>query len=80
LQFIDGEDLDSIGLTGHEIFNIQNINDRIEPQSMITVIAEKENGEQIEFQVTVRLDTDIEVDYYRNGGILHTVLRNMLDD
>jgi aconitate hydratase len=80
LQFIAGEDLDSIGLTGHEIFNIQNLNDRIEPQSMITVIAEKENGEQIEFQVTVRLDTDIEVDYYRNGGILHTVLRNMLDD
>jgi aconitate hydratase len=80
LQFIAGEGLDSIGLTGHEIFNIQNLNDRIEPQSMITVIAEKENGEQIEFQVTVRLDTDIEVDYYRNGGILHTVLRNMLDD
>ena len=80
LEFIDGGGLDSLGLTGEETFRILNLNDNIEPQSTITVIAEKENQEEIEFQVTVRLDTEIEVDYYRNGGILHTVLRNMLDD
>ena len=80
LEFIDGEGLDSLGLTGKETFRILNLNDNIEPQSKVTVTAEKENQEQIEFQVTVRLDTEIEVDYYLNGGILQTVLRNMLDD
>ncbi|MFC1923390.1 aconitate hydratase AcnA [Chloroflexota bacterium] len=80
LQFLNGEGIDSLGLTGHEVFDILDLSDQIEPQSKVTVLAEKENGEQIEFQVQVRLDTAIDVDYYRNGGILHTVLRNMLDD
>ncbi len=80
LQFLNGEGIDSLGLTGHEVFDILDLSDRIKPQSKVTVLAEKENGEQIKFQVTVRLDTEIEVDYYRNGGILHTVLRNMLED
>jgi aconitate hydratase len=44
------------------------------------VIAEKETGERIQFPALVRLDTDMEIVYYRNGGILHTVLRNMLDE
>ena len=80
LQFLNGEGIDSLGLTGHEVFDILDLSDQIEPQSKVTVLAEKENGEQIEFQVQVRLDTAIDVDYYRNEGILHTVLRNMLDD
>ena len=80
LQFLNGEGIDSLGLTGHEVFDILDLNDQIKPQSKVRVLAEKENGEQIEFQVQVRLDTAIDVDYYRNGGILHTVLRNMLDD
>ncbi|MES0360007.1 MAG: aconitate hydratase AcnA [Anaerolineales bacterium] len=80
LQFMNGEGIDSLGLTGHEVFDILDLSDQIEPQSKVTVLAEKENGEQIEFQVQVRLDTAIDVDYYRNEGILHTVLRNMLDD
>jgi aconitate hydratase len=80
LEFMDGEGLVNLGLTGEETFNILNLDDNIEPQSKVTVTAEKENQENIEFQVTVRLDTEIDVEYYRNGGILHTVLRNMLDD
>lgn len=80
LQFLKGEGIDSLGLTGHEVFDILDLSDEIKPQSKVTVLAEKENGERIEFQVQIRLDTAIDVDYYRNGGILHTVLRNMLDD
>lgn len=80
LQFLNGEGIDSLGLTGHEVFDILDLSDQIKPQSKVRVLAEKENGEQIEFQVQVRLDTAIDVDYYRNGGILHTVLRNMLED
>jgi aconitate hydratase len=80
LQFMEGEDYESFGLSGEEIFNILNLDDDIEPMSRIKVIAEKEDQDKVEFQAVVRLDTEIEVDYYRNGGILHTVLRRMLDD
>jgi aconitate hydratase len=80
LQFAAGIDIASLGLSGDEVFDITGLDDRVKPQSKITVHAKKDNGQVIEFQVTVRLDTDLEVDYYRNGGILHKVLRDMLDD
>jgi len=50
----------------------------LQPQSEIKIRATKADGKPVEFQADVRLDTAIEVEYYRNGGILHTVLRNML--
>jgi aconitate hydratase len=78
LQFLPGESADSLGLSGREIFHISGLNDDIQPRSEVTVTAEKEDGERLTFRTIVRLDTPIEVDYYRNGGILHTVLRNML--
>ena len=80
LQFTQGEGVDSLGLTGEELFDIFGLNDQIQPLSKLTVMANKENGKKVQFEVTVRLDTDLEVEYYRNGGILHKVLRDMLMD
>jgi len=78
LQFIHEDSVDSLGLSGKEVFSIQGLNDEITPGSRVTVSAVKEDGSQIVFSVIVRLDTLTEILYYRNGGILHTVLRNML--
>jgi aconitate hydratase len=78
LQFSSGEGVDSLGLVGNELFEIVGLDDQIRPQSKLAVNAQKYNGEMIQFQVLVRLDTDLEVEYYRNGGILHKVLRDML--
>ncbi len=80
LQFRPGENVETLGLTGKERFSILGLNDKILPKSEVTVIALREDGIQVKFQASVRLDTPIEVAYYRNGGILHTVLRNMLVD
>ena len=76
LTFPEGENADSLGLDGTESFDIPASADLV-PISSIKVKATKENGETIEFDAVVRLDTPVEVDYYRNGGILQTVLRNL---
>jgi aconitate hydratase len=78
LQFKPGENVDSLGLTGQEVFTIQDLDDTILPKSQVKVQAQHPDGSQVVFQAVVRLDTKIEINYYRNGGILHTVLRNML--
>lgn len=80
LQFLEGQGIDHFKLTGREKFTIQNLNDKIKPQTLLPVVAVRENGERLQFEVIARLDTDVEVEYYRNGGILHTVLRKMLGD
>ncbi len=80
LQFKEGQSAESLGLDGHEAFDILGLGEAIAPQSELTVRAAKSHGSVVEFQADVRLDTAIEVEYYRNGGILHTVLRNMLID
>jgi aconitate hydratase len=77
LTFPEGENADSLGLDGTETFDIPASGD-LEPLSEITVTAHRADGSDIEFQATVRLDTPVEVDYYRNGGILQTVLRNLV--
>ncbi len=77
LQFKPGDSVDSLGLTGHEVFHIEGLSDDLQPLSEVTVRAVREDGTEITFPVIVRLDTPVEVTYYRNGGILHTVLRNM---
>ncbi|HJN56226.1 MAG TPA: aconitate hydratase AcnA, partial [Candidatus Poseidoniales archaeon] len=76
LTFPAGEDADSLGLDGSETFDIPASGD-LTPLSAITVVAHRIDGETVEFEATVRLDTPVEVDYFRNGGILQTVLRKL---
>jgi aconitate hydratase len=78
LEFKTGLTAENLKLDGTEIYNIDGIGNDLAPQSELTVKATKNDGRVINFQVIVRLDTKIEVEYYRNGGILHTVLRKML--
>jgi aconitate hydratase len=78
LQFKPGLNTSNLGLDGTEIFDIEGMKDDLAPQSEVTVRATKPDGGVVNFQAIVRLDTAIEVDYYRNGGILHTVLRNLV--
>jgi aconitate hydratase len=77
LRFAD-ENVDSLGLTGSETFDIDGLSDNVVPLSMLIVKATRANGTVITFKAQVLLNTDVEVNYYRNGGILHTVLRNMV--
>ncbi len=76
LEFEDGQNADSLGLEGNESFTIV-IDESLQPRQTIEVTAKKENGEDVVFNTRCRIDTPVEVDYYRNGGILHTVLREM---
>jgi len=78
LQYKDGETAKSIGLTGTESFTILGIAEDITPLKELSVTAVKENGEKIVFNVTARLDSKIEIEYYRNEGILQYVLRQFL--
>ena len=78
LQFKPQENVDTLGLTGKELFTIEGLDDELAPHSEVTVYADRDDGTRLSFKVSVRLDTPIEVNYYRNGGILHTVLRNLL--
>ena len=78
LQFRAGDSVESLGLTGTESFDIIGLDDAIQPRSTITIVAHGDGGD-ISFEVDVRLDGGIEVDYYRNGGILPTVLRRLAD-
>ena len=79
LAFDDGEDADSLGLDGTELYSIPASGD-LEPFSEIIVTAKKDDGTEINFSAVVRLETPVEVEYYRNGGILQTVLRNLAKD
>ncbi|PKD42880.1 aconitate hydratase AcnA [Rhodohalobacter barkolensis] len=79
LQFKEGDSADSLGLDGTETFDIQ-VDDNVKARDEIKVTATKDNGEVIEFMTDCRIDTPIEVDYYRNGGILHKVLRDYVEE
>jgi aconitate hydratase len=76
LTFKDGESSDALGLDGTESFDIP-VTDDVKALQELVVTANKSDGTTVEFTVDVRLDTPVEVDYYRNGGILHTVLRKL---
>jgi aconitate hydratase len=78
LRFTQGQNAESLGLDGGEIFSIEGLNDNIQPKAELTIKAKKADGKVIEFKATALLNTDVEVNYYRNGGILHTVLRNLV--
>ena len=76
LQFLDGDSPESLELSGAEAFHIP-VDDSLAPGQRLTVRAEGQDGASTEFEVLVRIDTPIEVDYYRHGGILPYVLRQM---
>jgi aconitate hydratase len=77
LCFQDGQGSDSLGLDGTESFSIPTLDDSVRALQILEVIAKRSDGSEVRFQTTVRLDTPVEVEYYKNGGILHTVVRNM---
>ncbi len=77
LEFTKGVSAQTLGLKGDEIFDFKGINEKLKPRQKITVTARDAAGESISFKATVRLDTPVEIDYYRNGGILQTVLRKL---
>ncbi len=79
VQYAEGEDAESLGLTGHESFDITGLSD-LKAGAELAVKATSDDGETKEFKVKARVDSPVEVEYLRNGGILHTVLRQMLKE
>src|SRR5439155_21906052 len=77
LQFADGTSAQSLGLTGSELFSITGLSDEIEPGAQVTLVIQGKDGES-KVPVKLRIDTPIEIDYYRHGGILQFVLRQLL--
>ncbi len=76
LCFAEGDSASSLGLTGHEVFDIA-IPDDLAPGCSVPVSATKDDGSSVEFRAVCRLDTPVEVGYWNQGGILHTVLRRI---
>ena len=79
LQFLDGQSAQTLGLSGEESIDIPSLSDTLQPRSLVEVVATKLDGTKQSFQALVRIDTPVEIDYYRNGGILPTVLRKLAE-
>ncbi len=79
LQYKAGQDAQTLGLDGTETFSTLDLDDDLKPGQTVIVRAEHADGRVSTFETTCRIDTPVEVEYYRNGGILHTVLRNFLN-
>ena len=77
LQFLEGESAAQLDLDGSETFDIDDLDDQLTPLATVNVRATRPDGAIKSFQARVRIDTPVEVDYYRNGGILQTVLRRL---
>ncbi len=80
LQFRAGESAEVLDLDGSEEYSTVDLDDDLQPGQEVTIKATKEDGAEIIFKTICRCDTPIEIEYYRNGGILHTVLLNMLKE
>lgn len=78
LEFLEGQNRKTFHINGSETFDIQGLEHGLKAQGQFKVIMTRANGEKVEFQVKSRLDTSNEVEYFKNGGILHYVLRNMI--
>ncbi len=78
LQYMPGESAQTLGLSGKEKFSIKGIAEGLTPLKVLQVTAKSEGGRKIEFKLTARIDSLIEVKYYEHGGILHYVLRDFL--
>jgi aconitate hydratase len=77
LQYVNGQNAASLWLTGSETFTIEGIDDNITPRKVLKVKVKRDDGSVSEFDAVARLDTPVEVNYFKNGGILQTVLRSM---
>jgi aconitate hydratase len=78
LQFIGNDSVETLGITGKETYDLKGLEGEIKPQQLATLVIHRENGDTQEVQVLLRIDTPIEVDYYKHGGILPFVLRQLL--
>ena len=78
LQFLDGVTAESLGIDGSQTFSINGLSDALHPGQQLTVELKTTDGQRRYFPVKVRIDTPIEIDYYRHGGILPFVLRQLL--
>ncbi|SEJ71363.1 aconitase [Cyclobacterium xiamenense] len=78
MQFAEGQTAESLGLTGKEQISIEGIKDGLSPLKVLKATAIKDDGSLINFDVIARLDSAVEIEYYKNGGILHYVLRQFL--
>jgi aconitate hydratase len=79
LQFPDGKLADDFGIDGTEVFDIDGLANGLRPGGTVRVTARSGNTDPIVFEADVRIDTEVELTYYQNGGILQTVLRQMLE-
>ncbi|GMV04229.1 MAG: aconitate hydratase [Gemmatimonadota bacterium] len=77
LEYVDGASAQSLGLSGRETFDLTGIAGGLTPGCMVTVTATGDDGKVTTFRAKARLDSEVDVEYYRNGGILQTVLRKM---
>ena len=80
LQFLPGESVGSLGLTGRETFEIGGLTDGLRPRMEVAVTARGDDGREVRFRAVARLDGEIDVTYLRNGGVLQTVLRRLAAD
>ena len=78
LQFVDGQNAESLGLKGDEVYDIECLRNDMPPRGRVNVRVHRADGRVDMFEAEALLNTEVEVNYYRNGGILHTVLRNMV--
>ncbi|KVQ62498.1 aconitate hydratase AcnA [Burkholderia territorii] len=78
LQFKGADSVQSLGITGEETYDIEGLGDDFKPQQDVTLVIHRKNGETTRVPVLLRIDTPIEVDYYKHGGILPFVLRSLL--
>ena len=78
LQFLGDDSVTTLGITGDETFDLKGLEGNLRPQQEVTLVIHRTNGESREVKVLLRIDTPIEVDYYKHGGILPFVLRQLL--
>ena len=78
VKFQNGEGASALGITGQERFDIGGLAGDLKPRQDVSVTATRPDGSTFEFSAVARLDSNVDILYYQNGGILHTVLRNLL--
>ena len=78
LQFTDGQNREALGLTGFETYDIDGVTDALRPRQRVRVRATREDGTAVDFETLVRIDAPVEIEYYRHGGILNMMLRQLV--